>query len=194
MGRPRSTEARSKAIEATIELLLSEGVEGTTVEEVAARSGVAKSTIYRHFCNRESLLIDAVSGCIVPVPTPDNGSLAEDLFEVFHRYDAEVNHRLNELFPLMLDAAKRDPSMRAVVETILHERQRPLRTVIQLAQLRGEVDPGLDLDVAVAMVIGPIAYHRVFLDQDLDDEFLSVIIAGGIAALKSTAGEYSLQG
>lgn len=187
MARPRSEEARTKALSATVELLLREGVEGTTVEEVAARSGVAKSTIYRHFGGREALLVEAVSSQIMPVTTPDNGSLEEDLFELFHRYDADVNQTINELFPLLLDAAKRDPSMRAIVEVLLAERQRPLRTVIQLAQLRGEVDPSLDLDVALAMLIGPFTYQRIIYDQDITDEFLDVVIRGGIAALRSTA-------
>lgn len=187
MARPRSEEARTKALDATVELLLHEGVEGTTVEEVAARSGVAKSTIYRHFGGREALLVEAVSSQITPVTTPDNGSLEEDLVELFHRYDADVNQTINQLFPLLLDAAKRDPSMRAIVEILLTERQRPIRTVVQLAQLRGEVDPALDLDIALAMLIGPFTYQRIIHDQDITDEFLDVVIRGGIAALRSTA-------
>lgn len=187
MARPRSVEARHKVIEATIETLLAEGVEGTTLEEVAARSGVAKSTIYRHFGSREALLVESVGSCITPIPTPDTGSLSDDLHEVFHGYDADDNQRINQLFPLVLDAARRDPSMRETVDALLAERQRPLRTVIQLAQLRGEVDPALDLDVALAMLVGPFTYRRMVLDDEITEEFLDIVVRGGVAALRSTA-------
>src|SRR5688500_192703 len=49
MGRPRSEEARQAALAATVDLVLAHGVEGVTFEDVAARSGVAKTTLYRHF-------------------------------------------------------------------------------------------------------------------------------------------------
>lgn len=191
MARPRSAEARHKVIEAMIEVLLSDGVEGATLEEVAGRSGVAKSTIYRHFGGREALMVEAVGSCIVPIPTPDTGSLADDLMDLFGRYDSEANHRINELFPLILDAARRDPSMRQTVDALLAERQRPLRTVIQLAQLRREIDPELDVDVALAMLVGPLTYRRMVLDEEVDAEFLAVVVPGAVAALTSTVDRRS---
>ena len=188
MARPRSEEARLRSIEATIEALLELGVEGLTMEDVAERSGVAKSTIYRHFGTREHLLAESVRSCMVEQPTPDTGSLAEDLTELFTRYDeSEETKRLNELFPLLIDAARRDAGMRDVLDDLLVERQRPLRTVLKLAQARGEIDPDLDLDVAVAVLIGPFTYRRMVQDAEITDEFVAAVVRTGIAALRSTA-------
>ncbi|MDP3400770.1 MAG: helix-turn-helix domain-containing protein, partial [Brevundimonas sp.] len=104
MARPRSEEARLRTIEATIEALLDLGAEGLTMEEVAERSGVAKSTIYRHFGAREHLVAESVRACVVEQPTPDSGSLAEDLTELFSRWDeSDDTKRLNELVPLLID-------------------------------------------------------------------------------------------
>ena len=55
MARPRSEEARRKAIAAAIDLIIERGVANLSIEEVAARSGVAKTTIYRHWPERASL-------------------------------------------------------------------------------------------------------------------------------------------
>lgn len=188
MARPRSEEARRRTIEATVDTLLELGADGLTVEEIAARSGVAKSTIYRHFGCREHLLVEAVRSCIVEQPTPDSGSLAQDLTELFTRYDeSEETKRLNELFPLLLDASRRDPAMREVMEVLLLERQRPMRTVLKLAQARGEIDPDLDLDIAVAMLIGPFTYRRMVQDAEITEDFVATVVPGGIAALRSTA-------
>ena len=53
------------------------------LDEVAARSGVAKSTLYRHFGSKEALIARAARGCITEHPTPDTGNLEDDLFFLF---------------------------------------------------------------------------------------------------------------
>lgn len=188
VARPRSEEAHRAAVEATIALLLEAGVEGVTFEEVAARSGVAKTTLYRHFESREGLIAAAARACVVEHPTPDTGSLADDLRFLFGRFNhKEEEQRLTQLLPLLIDAAKRDPGIDAIVTSVFAERKRPLRTVLQLAQLRGEISRDLDLDTALAMVVGPFTYRRLVEQRDADPDFIEAVLNGAIAALKSTA-------
>jgi AcrR family transcriptional regulator len=188
VARPRSEEAHRAALEATIELLLEAGVEGVTLEEVASRSGVAKSTLYRHFTSREGLIAKAARRCVIEHPTPDTGSLADDLRYLFGRFShTPEEQRLTQLLPLLIDAAKRDPDISAIVESVFAERKRPLRTVLQLAQLRGEISRDLDLDTAMAMVVGPFTYRRLVEQREATPEFIEAVLDGAIAALKSTA-------
>ncbi|NLV54784.1 MAG: TetR/AcrR family transcriptional regulator [Acidimicrobiales bacterium] len=187
MGRPRSEAANRAVVEATAALLLEVGIEGTTIEEVAARSGVAKSTIYRHFGSREDLLVAAGRGCIAEQPTPDTGSFATDLRALFDRWSSEGERRVTDLLPLLLDAASRDPRMDEVVEAVLEERRRPLRTIIQLAQHRGEIDPGMELGTAMAIVVGPFTYRRVVERREATPEFVQAVTDAAIAALRATA-------
>jgi len=189
MARPRSEEARRRAIEATVDALLVDGVDGATIEDIAAASGVAKSTIYRHFGTRANLFAETVRACIVEHPTPDTGSLADDLTQLFTRYDdSEETKRLNELYPMLLDASRRDPAIKEAMDDVILERQRPLRTVLKLAQARGEIDPELDLDVAVAILVGPFTYRRMVQDAEITEDFVATVVPGGIAALLATAG------
>jgi len=188
VARPRSEEAHRAALEATVEVLLEAGVEGTTLEEVAARSGVAKSTLYRHFGSREALIAKAARGCVTEHPTPDTGSLAEDLRYLFGRFThVEEEQTLTQLLPLLIDAGKRDPDIAAIVESVFAERKRPLRTVLQLAQLRGEISRDLDLDTALAMVVGPFTYRRLVEQREATPEFIEAVLNGAIAALRATA-------
>jgi len=174
-------------VEAAVETLLLEGVDGTSIEEVAAASGVAKSTIYRHFGTRAALLAEAVRSCVVEQPTPDTGSLAEDLTQLFTRYDdSEETKRLNQLFPMLLDASRRDEAIKEAMQSVIVERQRPMRTVLKLAQARGEIDPDLDLDIAVAILIGPFTYRRMVQDADITDDFVEAVVPSGIAAVLAT--------
>jgi len=189
VARPRSEEAHRAALDTTVELLLSAGVEGVTLEEVASRSGVAKSTLYRHFDSREGLIAQAARCCVVEHPTPDTGSLADDLRYLFGRFtDTPEEKRVADLLPLLIDAAKRDPEMERLMQSILSERKRPIRTVLQLAQLRGEISSDLDLDTALAMVIGPFTYRRLVERREATPAFIEAVLAGAIAALQATAG------
>lgn len=185
MARPRSQAARQAALDATVEILLEAGVEGVTFEEVAARSGVARSTLYRHFGTRQAMVVAAAESCVVEHPTPDTGRLADDVEFLFQRFeDAEAEHHLPDLFPLLLDAALRDPELRELVGELLEERRRPLRTVLQLAQHRGEIRDDVDLDVAIALLVGPLT-HRALIDRrEVTPEFKRTVFATVLAALR----------
>ncbi len=190
MARPRSEHARTAAIDATVAILLEGGTEGVTLEEVASRSGVAKSTLYRHFGSKEELIATAALGCVTEHPTPDTGDLADDLAFLFQRYqDTDDAQRFGELLPTLIDAGNRDPKIQAIVDSLLEERRRPLRTVLQLAQLRGEISRDLDLDVAMAMIFGPISYRRLVERREVTPEFKATVVQGAVVALRATADE-----
>lgn len=188
MGRPRSEAAHQAALDAAVAVLLESGVEGLTLEEVAGRSGVARSTLYRHFGSREALLVQAAGRCVIEHPTPDTGSLDKDLSLIFERYrEAEEETRVPDLLPMLIDAGYRDPAVRALVNQVLEERRRPLRTVLRLAQLRGEIGADLDLEVALALLIGPITHRRMVDRADVTREFIEDVLRLALAALHATA-------
>lgn len=188
MARPRSEEAHRAALHATVQVLLESGVDGVTLDEVAARSGVAKSTLYRHFGSKESLVAQAARHCVIEHPTPDTGNLADDLAFLFGRYQSsEEAQRFPDLFPMLIDAANRDPKMREVVDEVLDERRRPIRTVLQLAQLRGEIGTDLDIDAAIAVIVGPLTYRRLVERREVSPEFKETTLRMAVAALRATA-------
>jgi AcrR family transcriptional regulator len=188
MARPRSAEAHRAALDATVQVLLESGVEGVTLEEVAARSGVAKSTLYRHFGSKQALVVAAARGCVVEHPTPDTGSLSTDIDFLFERYeDAEEAHHIPSLLPMLIDASMRDPELQALVTEMLDERRRPLRTVLQLAQHRGEIRDDIDLDVAISMLVGPITHRLLFDRVEVTPEFKRTVFDTVITALRLPA-------
>src|SRR3984885_10922662 len=77
---PRVVLSRERVLTATLDLLTETGLGGLTIDDVSKRSGVAKTTIYRHWPNRAALVIDACSRMIEEdVAVPDTGSLEGDL-------------------------------------------------------------------------------------------------------------------
>ena len=83
MARPRSEAARQKMLGATVEIAFEHGVNAVTFDEVARRSGVAKTTIYRHFDTKNQLVMEALDGATVFPAIPDTGTLRTDLLDFF---------------------------------------------------------------------------------------------------------------
>lgn len=147
---------------ATLEQLAEQGVDGLTIEAVAARSGVAKTTIYRHWADRSALITDAVRSFLPHIPNPDTGSLRDDLHTIFeHIARAEMEGPASEVMPSLMEAVQRDPALAQLKRDVITERERPVVEAIERAQARGELDPEMDLQLAYDAVVGPIVYRKV---------------------------------
>ena len=88
---------------------------------------------------------------------------------------------------MLIDAGYRDPAVRELVDQVLEERRRPLRTVLRLAQLRGEVSAELDLDVALSLLIGPITHRRMVDRLEVTTEYVASVLDLALAAFHATA-------
>lgn len=180
----RSERVRREVLGATLELLGDDGVERLTIESVSARSGVAKTTIYRHWPTKFELVIDAVGMHDQPVPTPDTGELRSDLYAYFATVlDMQLQARMTPIIATLLDAAQRDPEYARLHERLSRERTQPLRTLLELAQLRGHLGPGVVLDDCVEMLLGPLLSRALVARRQITEEFLEFVVETFLAAL-----------
>ncbi|MCB0989757.1 MAG: TetR/AcrR family transcriptional regulator [Acidimicrobiales bacterium] len=168
MGRQLSSRARDQMVVAAQELIAEVGLDGFTVDEVARRSGVAKTTIYRHFPSSAALAIHAVDCMIEEFPSIDTGSLRGDLesfFEVMrpHINDPATRQVLAGVFAM----SAREPDFGEVMRQMLTERKAPLIRAFQRAIARGELSPETDLELAYDMLEGVFVFRRVLLDQTI---------------------------
>ncbi|MGH2503871.1 MAG: helix-turn-helix domain-containing protein, partial [Ktedonobacterales bacterium] len=77
-GRPRSAQADQAILDAALELIAQEGIQGMSIEGVAARAGVGKTTIYRRWPNKDALALDALRTVKPPIVSFDTGNLRSD--------------------------------------------------------------------------------------------------------------------
>ncbi len=188
MARPRSEEARRKAIEAATDLIVERGVAALTIEEVAARSGVAKTTIYRHWPERPALILDTVRASFQHVGTPDTGTLRGDLMAFFGGLiRADLSGKVGRLMPCLIDAASRDPEMELLLERLGEERQAPIMEIVARAQARGELPEGLDERVVIGSIVGPIVFRKVMQRQPIDASYVEACLDVAITGLAASA-------
>lgn len=175
MPRPPSTEARDKMLRASAELLMDEGVLGFTVDEVSRRSGVAKTTIYRHFPTRNELLVAAVDGAIDVPETPDTGNLRDDV-AAFLRSVRPIfaDTSIRTLFFDLWSAGARDPELQRLQQAMMAERAGPTMTIYRRGLERGEISPDIDYPSALEVIEGPFIVRSLtrpeaLADLDIDD-------------------------
>jgi AcrR family transcriptional regulator len=191
MPRPLSETARTKAIGAAVALLGEHGIDGFSVDEVARRSGVAKSTLYRHWGSVNELLVSALDCHVERIPTPDTGSLGDDLTALFDGMRTVVEPAGNR--HLLLDtlaAAARDPELARVQEAMLRERMRPIREIVARGVERGEIPP-VDLDLASLFVHGPFMARFLLRADPVDPEEISPMVDLLVRGLGGPAGRGS---
>jgi AcrR family transcriptional regulator len=184
---PDDRVRRSKAsvLKVTAELLTETGLGGVSVDEVARRSGVAKTTIYRHWPTRSDLLIEACSQLGTEQEVPDTGSLEGDISALLTNL-AELLHtaRWASVVPSVIDAAERDAEVAAIHGRIQRGHARPFQEVIARAKRNGEISPSVDSATMIAALIGPLFYRRWFSRESLDTRFVKDVVNRAIEFAK----------
>jgi len=173
----RSERARQAVLDATADLVAEVGVERTTIDEIASRSGVAKTTIYRHFSSKQVLVVEAVHACTyIPVVT-DTGSLRDDLISCFSgTTKASYDGRLGDMMLSLMDAAQRDPELGRLVRAQTDQRRRFATEVIERAVSRGDLPADVDVDLLVTLVAGPLVYTKLVRRQRVTDELVAAVV------------------
>jgi AcrR family transcriptional regulator len=183
---PRVLVTRERVLTTTLDLLTEAGLDELTIDDISRRSGVAKTTIYRHWPNRSSLVIDACSrmteGEAAP---PDTGSLEGDVRAILTNIAKLLRTaRWSSIVPSIVDVAEHDPAFADLHSRIQRGHAAPLRSALDRAVLRGEISSTTDRDAITAALLGPLFYRRWFSREQIDAKFLETIIRSAVADLR----------
>lgn len=176
MPRPLSAEARKKAIAATQTIVATHGTAGFSIDAVVRESGVAKTTLYRHWSSGNQLLVDAIDELFHDFPIPDNGSLRADVLEVSMTFVEMISGPgLREMVLDLIGAAACDPELAAIEETMIQQRAEPMRDIITRAIERGEI-PAIDVDAAINVVEGPFIARMIRSSKPIEQAEVVAIV------------------
>src|SRR5918998_98248 len=186
-GRPRSERARRAILQAANELLEGEGFAAVTVEAIAERAGVSKATVYRWWPNRAAVVMDGFLSTVTSeVPFPHTGHAREDIRIHMRRLTEAFAGRIGRTVAALLAEGQADPELaEALRSRWLSVRRAEASEILELGIERGELREGLDPDVAVDVLYGPIYYRMLVghgpLDKDFTDALSDHIFAGLVA-------------
>jgi AcrR family transcriptional regulator len=194
--RPGGRTARTRAavLAAVVAELTEHGYPGASVERVALRAGIAKSTIYRRWGGLSGLLADVMAGYAArEIPVPDEGDLGADLQAAARAVVAALSDpAIGAAFASIVAAAATDPGARGMLLRFIGARAGVMSVIVRRAVSRGELPAGTDAAEAIQTVTAQLYYRLFIVGEPLTEAVADR--AAAIAAAAARAGAFSAAG
>jgi AcrR family transcriptional regulator len=174
---PRVLRSRQAALSAVQEILAEQGWTGVTHVSVAARSGVGRTTLYRHWPDVASLIHDAIDQRIGQARSPRSGELRDDLISELNGLRQLLHDRASEhTMRAVLERAPFDPAFAALKKTLYDSGSAGFRTILRAAVKSGELPSGLDTVFMIEQLAGPLVYRRLFAGLNINEAYVEAVV------------------
>lgn len=188
---PRSQRVHRAVLTATMGLLSEGGYPAATVDAIAARSGVSKATIYKHWPSRAAVAAKAFGELMAQaLPLPDTGTAVGDLTEQVVRVSAFYASPAGDVFAQLMAACVDDPAGAAYFrEYFLAGRRQAVTELWHRAVGRGEVDTAVAVDDVIDILFGPLIFRLLTGHCALTEEHARVLAATALRGLLPDANQ-----
>jgi AcrR family transcriptional regulator len=180
MQRPggRTERVRKQVVEATVAILADEGVPGVSVESVAIRSGVARTTIYRRWGSPEALMLEALREELAPRArrTIDTGSLRADLMTLLQDVAAFAGSEQGRGIMQAVFIQRGSPVIAAEAHAYWTQRFDSAGEIVRRAIKRHELPEDTPERLLVEMAAAPIYLRLFIVGEPVDDNYLEGVV------------------
>jgi AcrR family transcriptional regulator len=182
-GRPRDPALDERILEQLLDLLGTHGYARLTLDELAGRSGVAKTTILRRWPTKAAVAAAGVERlALQSVDVPDSGTLRGDIHALLQGALDTFARGRGQFVPRLLREAGHHPEIADLLNTVLHTRRQAYRKVLALAIARGELSPATDQDLLIDLLIGPMWLRLLLTHDPITPEFVDSNVEAALAA------------
>jgi AcrR family transcriptional regulator len=166
-ARRRSAQAHDQILEAALTLFARRGLDNTSMDAIADAAGVSKATIYNHWADKDALCLEALTrlhGLDEPAPAFDSGDTRADLVAALTYRPASDRRELQrQIMPHFWAYSVRNREFgHSWRSRVMEPARTRLTALLKRAIGEGALSADLDLETAVAMLIGPILYREIF--------------------------------
>jgi TetR/AcrR family transcriptional regulator, regulator of autoinduction and epiphytic fitness len=174
---PRVERSRRVILEAVLEELGEVGYGAFSIEGVAARAGVGKSTVYRHWGGKFELVEDAFRTLKASAAVPEGGSFRERVVGYLEQVAAlVVQSTYSTCMPALIDAAERDPRVREFHNRFSAERRQVLVELLRDGVKGGDLPATADPDLLADALVGPIVLRRLMMGQTYPPSLVPALV------------------
>lgn len=171
---PRVARTRQTVFETAMALAATKGFSATTINEISERSGVSKSTIYRHWDDVEELFLDALTHYARSYTAPDTGNLRDDLIVYLIGYAQSLTDTSNgALTAHLASAAINDGRFAAIQRDYATQNRNSGRPIFERALQRGELPASTDVDALQELLAAPLAFRLLVSRRPLDAQWVT---------------------
>ncbi len=172
---PRQSDVDERLFAAALAILRGRGPLAVSVEAVAAASGIAKTTIYRRYENRESLLTAAVNSTATTVEFPDGMTARDSLrWVLLHARDTIENVVGRGTIAAVI--MNEDPQFTELLLGMIRNSTRPLRADLREHALRGDIRADVDVELAMSLLLGVVVAEMI-RGRPTGDDWVDSVLA-----------------
>jgi AcrR family transcriptional regulator len=174
-GLTRRATSRRSILATTAEVLIERGYTDLTIDEIALRSGVAKTTIYRHFPGKPDLILGVVLDAFSPLA--DSQLDGDDHFVgvIKHLSNLLGDPLIRQALMVVLAEAPRHPELLARLRADFIDPERA-RIAEQVALMQEQWPTGVDPALAFDVVGGALLFRLSFGDGPIDDRYIGDLL------------------
>jgi AcrR family transcriptional regulator len=174
---PRAVRSRAAALVAARDLLLEQGWPGITHVAVADRSGIGRTTLYRHWPDTPSLIRDTLERHIAVAHTQPTGDLRADLIAELGASRAMLHEPVTDrAIRVVIERAAVDAAFAEMKDALYRAGTQVLREIVDTGKERGELPTRLDTDLAVDQLFGPLFFRRLIANQPIPDDYAPEVV------------------
>lgn len=177
---------RKRILHSAADLLAEQGLARITVDAIAERSGAGKATIYRWWPDKAAVLIDAFRESIArELPFPRTGDLREDIRQQLLIFFQVMSGNRGRIFSGFIAAAQTDESVaEAFRQMWIAPRRAEAKEALLEYQIKGELDPDLDLDCAIEILFAPLYYRMMTGWGPVTDDYIDRVTDTALHGLR----------
>lgn len=170
----RVSRTKEIVLTAALEILISEGHEGVTPLAISEKTGVARTTVYRHWPTKHDILFDCMSFKTPVLEVYDTGDIRSDLIQQLSHLRIMLERSpISPIFGTLIERTERDPDFALMHAEYERRGTERLLDVLKNAVSRGELRPDVDVATAAASLGGPLFYLRLMARQPITDDFIA---------------------
>jgi len=174
---PRVVRSRSAVADATLDLLVELGYSGLTIDAVSKRSGVARTTIYRHYASVAEMVMGALQAereLTAPAPTGDAWvDLRTEMLAIVTKL---TSTRWRQVLPEVVAAASRDEEFLRFQMIFANERRVEVQQLLEELRAVGRIDSEADIDLVNDLLVSPIFYRILMSHAEVDEAFVDTLM------------------
>jgi TetR/AcrR family transcriptional regulator of autoinduction and epiphytic fitness len=174
---PRVERSRRAILEATLAELGEVGYGAMTIESVAARAGVGKATVYRHWSGKLDLIESALDELKHDIVVPDVGTSRERIVVFLRGLAAHIgDSTLAACLPALVSASEYDPAVAEFKRRFSQSRRQQLVDLVEAGVAAGEICSDRDAAFVAELLVSPIFFRRLISQEPLGAEHVEAVV------------------
>ncbi len=185
-GRPRNEQIHQAILTAALDLVLETGFRVVSIEAIAAKTGIAKTTIYRRWPNKAAVIMEGFLTELRPSSFfPEAESALERIRLQMHVTAKAFRGRDGALVKALLAETQFDPELAKVYrEKWTLPRRKLVNDMLEAAILQGTVRSEIDIDAAIDLLYAPIYYRLLMGTGPISEVYVDSLFAEGMKGLQ----------